>query len=559
MTRIYEIANRYVDQFAGLHPIAATFAGISGHDDRMTDYSPGGHKALADLARDTLADLNATSPEGDLDRVARDAIAEDLTVQLRLFDAEEHLRDLNVIASPFQAMRQVFDLMPRQTEADWRNIAVRLRLVRETHARYRESLSAGLSKGLAAAQRQAVECGRQARVWSGQESGTPPYFGGLLEEFRKSGVRSDSLRRDLERGVADATASYAETGRYLTETYLPKASPRDPAGQERYALKARAFCGMEIDHVEIYRWGWDQLRFVRSEMDKTAKRILPGRSLVEAREHLDKDAAKAIEGVDRFRDWMQEFIDRTIADLDGVHFDIPGPVKRIEAMIAPPGGALAMYYTSPSEDFSRPGRMWWPVDGKARFPLWHEITTVYHEGVPGHHFQIGYTVYLATRLSRYQRLLGGTSGHAEGWALYSERLMGELGYLENPDFYLGMLSAQALRCVRVIIDIGMHHELKIPGDAPFHPGETWTPDLGLQFALDYTLAEPDFLKSEIDRYLGWPGQAISYKVGERVWLAAREDAKRRMGARFDLKKFHTRALELGPMGLAQLEQEVKRL
>ncbi|MBI4220439.1 MAG: DUF885 domain-containing protein [Chloroflexi bacterium] len=558
MTRTYEIADRYVDQFAKLHPVAATFAGIAGHDSEMTDYSPAGHAALAGLARQTLTNLNGARPERDLDRVARDAIVEDLTVQLRLFDAEEHLRDLNVIASPFQGMRQVFDLMPRQTEADWRNIATRLWLVPQGHARYRESLSAGLSKGLVAAQRQARECAKQARVWSGQE-GEAPYFNGLLDEFRRSGVRSDSLARDLERGVAEATAAYAETGRFLADSYLPKASPRDPVGQDRYRLKARAFCGIDIDHTDTYRWGWDQLRFVRSEMEKSANRILPGAGPAEARDHLDKDQSKAIEGVDRFRGWMQEFIDRTIAQLDGVHFDIPGPVKQIEAMIAPPGGALAMYYTSPSEDFSRPGRMWWPVDGKTRFPLWHEITTVYHEGVPGHHFQIGYTVYLAERLSRYQRLLGGTSGHAEGWALYSERLMGELGYLENPDYYLGMLSAQALRCVRVIIDIGMHHELKIPTDSWFHPGETWTPELGLQFALDYTLAEPDFIKSEIDRYLGWPGQAISYKVGERVWLAARDDAKRRKGARFNLKEFHTRALELGPMGLAQLEQEVKRL
>jgi uncharacterized protein (DUF885 family) len=203
--------------------------------------------------------------------------------------------------------------------------------------------------------------------------------------------------------------------------------------------------------------------------------------------------------------------------------------------------------------------MWWPVDGKTTFPMWEEITTVYHEGVPGHHLQIGYTVYLADRLSRYQRLLGGTSGHGEGWALYAERLMGELGYLENPDYYLGMLAAQALRSVRVVIDIGMHLELPIPADSPFHPGERWTPDLGLAFAIEHSHAPEPFIRSEIDRYLGWPGQAISYKVGERVWLAAREDAKRRKGGSLDLKDFHTRALQLGPMGLAQLERELARL
>ncbi len=120
-----------------------------------------------------------------------------------------------------------------------------------------------------------------------------------------------------------------------------------------------------------------------------------------------------------------------------MHFDIPEPVQRVEAMIAPPGGAAAMYYTGPAEDFSRPGRTWYPTLGKTRFPLWGEVSICYHEGVPGHHLQIGQVRYLADTLSRYQRTLAGTSGHAEGWALYAERLMGELGYLDDPAYELG--------------------------------------------------------------------------------------------------------------------------
>ena len=134
---------------------------------------------------------------------------------------------------------------------------------------------------------------------------------------------------------------------------------------------------------------------------------------------------------------MQDLQDRTIAELEGTHFDLSEPVKRIEALIAPPGGALAMYYTGPSEDFSRPGRTWYPTGGKTRFPLWREVSIAYHEGVPGHHFQIATTKSLSDELSRYQRLIAGTSGYSEGWALYAERLMGELGYLDNPDYYMG--------------------------------------------------------------------------------------------------------------------------
>ena len=257
-------------------------------------------------------------------------------------------------------------------------------------------------------------------------------------------------------------------------------------------------------------------------MRHVGERILPGAALGEVIEHLDRDTTRAIDGVDEFQQWNQELIDTTIAELDGTHFDIPEPLHRCEAMIAPPGGAAAMYYTGPSEDFSRPGRTWYPTLGNTHFPLWREVTTCYHEAVPGHHLQVGQVRYLADSLSRYQRAFGFVSGHGEGWALYAERLMGELGYLEDPAWEMGMLAAQAMRAVRVIVDIGMHLELP----SPEHDGATWTAELALPFAIERARFQgDDFMRSEIDRYLGWPGQAISYKVGEKVWLDARADAR----------------------------------
>ena len=227
-------------------------------------------------------------------------------------------------------------------------------------------------------------------------------------------------------------------------------------------------------------------------------------------------------------------------------------------MISPPGGAAAMYYTGPSEDFSRPGRTWYPTQGRTTFPLWREVSTCYHEGVPGHHLQVAQVKYLAKELSRFQRAFGYISGHGEGWALYAERLMGELGYLDDPAYELGMLGAQAMRAVRVIVDIGMHLELAIPMSERYHPGETWTGALALPFVIERSCEPEDFMRSEVDRYLGWPGQAISYKVGERVWLEARADAQRRHGSEFDLKRFHSYALDLGGMGLGPLRDELAR-
>jgi uncharacterized protein (DUF885 family) len=265
-------------------------------------------------------------------------------------------------------------------------------------------------------------------------------------------------------------------------------------------------------------------------------------------------------GADALQRWMQELSDGALVALRGTHFDLPDALMNLECRIAPPGGGAGAYYTGPNADFTRPGRMWWAlVPGQEEFSTWREVSTVYHEGVPGHHLQIATAVYQAETLNRFQRLLSGTSGHAEGWALYAERLMRELGYLSDDGDLMGMLDAHLFRAGRVIIDIGMHLELEIPKGTGFHEGERWTPDLGLEFMTTRTLTDPGVLPDEIDRYLGWPGQAPSYKLGERVWLAARDDAKQRDPEHFDLARFHKQALEMGSMGLDTLRERLAAL
>ena len=556
MSRVYEIADRYVERFAALHPVAATGMGVPGHDAEMTDYSPDGEASRAALDSETAAELSEAPVAGDRDRVARDSMLEALDLHRELHDAGEHFRALNILGSPLQRIRGCFDNMPRESVGHWRNIAARLLLVPRALAGYRQTLDEGLRRGLRSSRRQAAECATQCDVWSGRREGARPFFETLVEAFAASGVEGGALRTDIEQATGIATEAYAEMGMWLSEHYLPRAEERDAVGADRYRLGARVFNGVELDLDETYQWGWEELRRIERELEQTAERIAPGAGVEGARQRLETEPERAIEGVEAFRRWMQELQDSTIAALDGVHFDIPEPVRRIEVMIAPPGGALAMYYTGPSEDFSRPGRTWYPTGGKTRFPLWGEVSVAYHEGVPGHHLQIANTKFLAERLSRFQRLMGGTSGYVEGWALYAERLMAELGYLDSPDYYFGMLASQAFRAARVIIDIGMHLELRIPAAEGPGGGETWTPQLAHEFIAPYAPFDDTVVASEIDRYLGMPGQAISYKVGERHWLAAREHARHREGQGFDVKAWHAMALELGPMGLAQMQREL---
>jgi uncharacterized protein (DUF885 family) len=294
---------------------------------------------------------------------------------------------------------------------------------------------------------------------------------------------------------------------------------------------------------------------VAKQLERDARLVVPDGTVPEAMRHLDS-AGDIVEGVEEIRLRLHELTCRTIADLDGTYFDIADPVKVIGTRIAPEGSAAAPYYTRPACDFSRPGRTWLPTLGRTTFPLWRLVSTWHHEGVPGHHLQFAHWATLSDRLSTFQTGIGSISATTEGWALYAERLMDELGHLTDPGLRLGYLEAQLRRVIRVIVDIGMHLGRRLPADAPIAAGHTRAPEIARDFLAAQTGREPAFVDSEIVRYLGLPAQAITYKVGEHAWPAGRDGAKAAVGDRFDLKAWHMAALSLGPLGLDQLTDEL---
>ncbi|MGO8730887.1 MAG: DUF885 domain-containing protein [Streptosporangiaceae bacterium] len=551
MSTVDEIAERYVPQVAELDPVTATMAGIAGHDDRMPDLTPAGFAARAELDRATITALRRLAPADERERVAQAAMLERLAVAVELYDAGVVTSDINVIASWVQGVRQVFDLMPAEGEEAQRNLAARMAAVPGAYAGLRQTYAEAASQGRVAARRQILACARQCAEWSGSGD----FYGDLAGRTGAEGA----LRTDLDRAAEAASAATASLGRFLETDLLPQAPERDAVGRDRYALASRNFLGAVIDLDEAYAWGWEEVRRLRAEMTRVAGQIVPGGGLPEAIAALEADPGRRINGRENLRDWMQGFADSAVADLNGTHFDIPEPARRIECMLAPTSDG-GIYYTGPSEDWSRPGRMWWAVpDGVEEFSTWKEITTIYHEGVPGHHLQIAQAVFEQDRLNRWQRLLCWVSGHGEGWALYAERLMEELGYLSDPGNLLGMLDGQLLRAARVVVDLGVHLQLPIPGGTGWHDGETWNAELAWEFLRSLVQVEDDMLRFELNRYLGWPGQAPSYKLGERIWMQAREEARARQGPAFDLRDFHRQALALGSLGLDLLREALARL
>ncbi|GHF37443.1 hypothetical protein GCM10018790_13850 [Kitasatospora xanthocidica] len=548
------IADDHVARVAAHDPVTSALLGLAPGDDRMPDLSPDGIEQEAGLARETLVRLDAlpgAGPDADPAELAcARLLRERLAAELRVHEAGEHFRAVRNLHAPVHQLRNLFTMMPTGTDEDWAPVLVRLRDLPAALDGYRATLAAGVGRGLLAAPRQADVLAAQLTAWTGEPAGGPGWFAEFVAPAPQR------LRAELDAAAGGATAAVAAFRDWLREDYRSAAQGTpDAVGRERYQALARLYTGADLDLDQTSDWAWEEFHRVWAQLRAEADRVLPGATVQQARAHLDRHG-HTVQGAERMCAWLQELTEAAIDGLDGHHFDITGPLRRVETRVAPAGSAAAPHYRGPSLDFSRPGCTYLPVangDAQERFRSWRLVSTWYHEGVPGHHLQLASWTAAAEELSRYQVTLGKISANVEGWALYAERLMDELGFLSDPGRRLGYLGKQMMRTVRVIIDIGMHLESVIPAGSPFHPGERWTPELATAFMAEYAGIPPALLESEILRYLGRPGQAIGYKLGERAWLAGREAARRRQGADFDLKRWHMKALRQGSLGLDDLE------
>ena len=547
-TAIDRIAEDWVDTLVVLEPTVGTYIGRTEANDRFGDLSPAGREEVVAASRAALAALDSAAPVDDVDEVTKADLGSELRLAIESHEARLHLRDLNVIASPVQDLRESFDLVPTATVEDWEKIDKRLGALPAALDGYIETLRLGIAEGVTPAKRQVREVLKQARKLAANDG----FFGSFVADAElEDGDLPASLAKQLSACAGAASTAYGELADFLATELEPAATERDAVGREAYALHSRRFLGATIDLDETYEWGIEELARMVAEQEAIAREIKPGASVAEAIEFLDGDPSRKLHGTEALQHWMQETSDRAVAELGATHFDIPEEIRTLECMIAPTqeGG---IYYTGPTDDFSRPGRMWWSVPvGVTEFDTWRELTTVYHEGVPGHHLQIGQAVYNRAKLNTWRRQLAGTSGHAEGWALYAERLMEQLGYLDDPANRLGMLDGQRMRAARVVLDIGVHLGKQRPdGQGP------WTADYALEFMRGNVNMSDEFIQFEVNRYLGWPGQAPSYKVGQRIWEQLRDDAAAREGSAFSIKEFHRRALDLGGVGLDTLRSSL---
>ena len=488
--------------------------------------------------------LRAAEPADDIDRITVADLGSELELELESHDARLHLRDLNVIASPAQEIREVFDLMPTGSRDDWERIATRLGDVPRAIDGYIDTLRAGAAEGVVPAVRQVREVAAQAH-----RIARPDGFFGTFAANAKAGddELAEPLRRELERAAADAASAYGTLAEFLEGELQPVAGERDAVGRDIYALRSRHFLGAVIDLDETYEWGIEELARMVAEQESIANEIVPGASVAEAIAFLDGDPARKLHGTDALQRWMQETSDRAVAELGETQFDIPAEIRTLECMIAPTqeGG---IYYTGPSDDFTRPGRMWWSVPraspSSTRGASSRPSTTRAFRDITCRSARPSSTGASSTPGGASSPARRGTpragrsmpSGSWRGSATSTTRPTASACSTDSACARPASCSTSA--CTSASSD---------PTARARGRGSTRSSSSVANVNMN-----EGFVRFEVNRYLGWPGQAPSYKVGQRIWEQLRDEVARREGAAFDIREFHRRALDLGGVGLDTL-------
>ncbi|MDN8578101.1 DUF885 domain-containing protein [Corynebacterium sanguinis] len=532
----------FVYDLVALSPTLGSRIGIEGHDHELQDFSPAYWEDLANRIRDLLADVDALNDSTDdsdddddfdpVDTLTAAILRDRMTQQLDLHHRGEDLRMLNNIDSPVQRIRDSLRLMPKQSADDIANVESRLSKVADALAGYRESLAEAASQGDVATHRQIDAVISQCEALGDE--------GSMLEHL---GVSAEAAV------VSDAKNAFKDMADWLSTELSPMAPHDDGVGRERYEFLSQFFLGRKVDLDETYEWAIESLRELVEQQSKLTNSMFDAPTTIHAAyRKLNEDERYTLRSSDELLDWMVETTRQAYDVLRDNCFTIPRGVERLDCAIDQTGSG-GLYYTPPSDDMVRPGTLWWSMpEGSQALHTWHELTHIFHQGAPGHHVQSATALTERSNLNLWRRSVYVNAAHTEGWALYAEHLMDSYGFFEDPAKRLGHLDSRRLQLARVIVDIGVHLHKKTPDKTG-----VWDAQYAKAFLRDNTAMAETRLSFELDRYMGWPGQAAACAVGYRAWLELRDEA---LAQGATLREFHDRALHLGSMPMDLLAQEL---
>jgi uncharacterized protein (DUF885 family) len=546
LTPVNALADRFWEAFLELHPTTATVYGDERYADRLEDPGPEGRARVRALMERTAAEATAIETDGlpTEDRITRDMLK--VIAELNIEEDDQALHELRVVdqmGGPQQLLPQLTQFQPADTPERLEAFISRLHAYPTFMAANARILADGLASGLTAprivAERTIAQIERMLEV---------PIEAAIVPSMVKVASEADRERiRDIVRDVvypADLAFLDALRGDYLAATRADPGLWSAPNGEQLYRTAIRSWTTLDLDPDEVHRTGLEELETIEAERRVIARAAGFGDDTAGYRAALDADPANTPQTKDELVERATEDIERAMAVAPRYFGVLPRamcdvrPVEEYKERDAP-----FAYYYPPAPDGSRPGIYYangYDLPSRKYSKL---ATTTYHEAAPGHHFQITLEMenpHLNTFRRLGARMVGGA--YVEGWGLYSERLADDMGLFRDEAERFGMLDAQAWRAARLVVDTGLH-------------ALRWPRQRSIDFLREAGLSETDAV-IETDRYICWPGQALTYKIGQRAIERLRAELSARDGSAFDLRAFHDAVLGHGSLPLATLSREL---
>lgn len=545
LSPVDQLANGFWESILELNPSTATVYGDERFNDRLEDPSAAGRAKVRALMERTKADAEALSPDGlpVEDRITRDMLIVIADQGIEEDDQGFHrLRVVDQIGGPQTLLPQICQFQPADTPERFEKFVARLESYRDFMAANTDILREGLDTGLTAprivAERTVAQLERLLAV---------PLDEAIVPSLAQ--VASDADRERVRKVAADvlypADRAFLDvlSGDYLKATRAEPGLWSAPNGEALYRTAIRAWTTLDLDPKDVHEIGMEELRIVDVGRRAIASAAGAG-SPAEYRQRLSDDPDNTPRSKEELLARAREDIDRAMVVAPRFFGTLPRAGCEVRAVEEfKEKDAPFAYYFPPAMDGSRDGVYYangYDLPGRKYTKL---ATTTYHEAVPGHHFQIALeqeNPHLSTFRRLGARIVGGA--YVEGWGLYSEKLADEMGLFRNDAERFGMLDAVAWRAARLVVDTGLH---------ALH----WTRQQSIDFLLETGLSDTD-ATIETDRYIAWPGQALTYMLGCREIEKLRRELTSRDGAAFDLREFHDQVLAHGSLPLATLRREL---
>ena len=532
-----------------LSPLSATFYGEKGFDDQLDDNGPTGRAArkAADeelMRRAQAVDRKALKPEERLSVDVLKTMIQDELEGLNLPFFEMEIDHMDGGQSWIPTVIQT--AQPMKDAEDAARFEKRLKAMPLYFRRHRENVAAGLKTGRVAARVPTEKLIRQIDEMLAAPLDKSPYADAC--DRLPEALRADWKPRLLKVVNDEVYPSLRELSAWLKSDYLPKTRTADiglggvPGGKAMYRHAIESHTTVSKSPDQLHKIGLEELTGIHAEMTAIARRAGHAGDLESFLDSVRKDPKNFFTTREEVRKDAERLVAKATAKLPEWFGTLPKTalvVKPVEEF-QEKNEAAARYFQPPT-DLSRPGVYYintYKPESRPRFSM---TSLAVHEGVPGHHLQIALAME-NKELPQFRRNASFTA-YVEGWALYTERLGDDMGLYEDDLSRLGMLSDQALRAARLVVDTGIH-------------AKGWSRDKAIEFMKANTPMSQEEIEAEVDRYTVWPGQALAYKVGQRELLSLREEVKTRMGRRFDIKAFHDAVLRHGPLPMPVLRNSV---